>query len=165
MHLMLCQAVAEVLGGAELRIDLSKRAYAQLHEARAEHPWVEMGSTALIHHPSGAIEWWNFAGCVLNASMAEHLHRLGLEASGDHFSVTVKGNADIGSIRSDIARLVSDAAMALDIPLAMNMLSGLKFSECVPDHLLTRMLASRMDQTPARKVLRAQRVRAVHVPS
>jgi ATP-dependent helicase Lhr and Lhr-like helicase len=164
IHLMLCQAVAEVLGGAELTVDLSKRAYAQLHEARAEHPWVEMGSTALIHYPSGVIAWWNFAGHVLNAALAEHLRRLGLEASGDHFSVTVKGNADIGSIRSDIARLVSEAATALDIPLSGNILSGLKFSECVPDYLLTRMLASRMDQTPACKVLRAQRVRAVHVP-
>ena len=47
----------------------------------------------------------------------------------------------------------------------MNIPSGLKFSECIPDYLLTRMLASRMDQTPACKVLRAQRVRAVHVPS
>jgi hypothetical protein len=85
MHVRLCQAVAEVLGGAELRLNLSKRAHAQLQKARAEHPWVEMGSTALIQRQSGAIEWWNFAGRVLNAAVAEHFRRLGLEVSFDHW--------------------------------------------------------------------------------
>jgi ATP-dependent Lhr-like helicase len=164
MHLMLCQAAAEVLGGAELMVNLSRRAHVQLQEARAEHPWMEMGSNTLIHCQSGIIEWWNFAGHVLNAAVAEYFRQLGLEASSDYFSVTVKRNADIESIRSDIERLVSDASTALDIPFSRNVLSELKFSECVPDDLLTQMFASRMDQAPEFKVLRAQRVRVVHAP-
>jgi ATP-dependent helicase Lhr and Lhr-like helicase len=163
MHMMLCQAVAEVLGGAELTVTLSKRAHAQLQEARVEHPWVEPGSTALIQRQSGSIEWWNFAERVLNAAVAEHFRRLGLEASSDHFSVTVKGNPDIESIRSDLERLVSDASTALDIPRSRNVLLELKFSECVPDYLLTRMLASRMDQSSALEILRVQRMRVIHI--
>jgi ATP-dependent Lhr-like helicase len=164
MHLMLCQAVAEVLGGAELTLDLSKRAHAQLQEAQAEHSWVEPGSTALIQRQPGTIEWWNFAGRFLNAGVAEHFCHIGMEASSDHFAVTVKGYADIRSIRSDIERLVSNAWTALEIPLSKEILPDLKFEVCVPDHLLTRMCAHRMDQSSALEVLRAQPVRMLRLP-
>jgi hypothetical protein len=163
MHLRLSQAVAEVLGGAELAINLSKRAHAQLQEARAEHFWVERGTTVLIHRRSGVIEWWNFAGHMFNTAMAEYCRRLGLEASGNPFSVTVWGNADIRAIRSTLQRLVSEAFTALEMPFSKNVLSELKFSACVPDDLLTHMLAKRMEPSSMFEVLRAQRVRLVHV--
>jgi ATP-dependent Lhr-like helicase len=163
MHLMLSQAVAEVLGGAGLAINLSKRAHAQLQEARAEHSWVERGTTVLIHRRSGVIEWWNFAGHMFNTAMAAYCRRLGLEASGNHFAVTVWGNADIRAIRSAIQRLVSEAFTALETPFSKNVLSELKFSACVPDDLLIHMLVKRMDPSSAFEVIRAQRVRLVHV--
>jgi ATP-dependent Lhr-like helicase len=164
MHLMLSQAVAEVLGGAELAIILSKRAHAQLQEALAEHFWVERGATILIHRQSGVIEWWNFAGHMFNTAMAEYCRRLGLEASGNHSAVTVWGNADIKAIRSAIRRLVSEAFTALEMPFSKNVLSERKFSACVPDDLLIHMLAKRMDPSSTFEVLRAQRVGLVHVP-
>jgi ATP-dependent helicase Lhr and Lhr-like helicase len=163
MHMMLCQAVAEVLDSAEIPVNLSKRAQAKLQEARAEHPWVETGSTALIRRQSGAIEWWNFAGRLLNAAVAGHFRKLGLELSFDHFRVVFQGSADIKLIHFEIERLVSDASTVIDIPLSRNILSELKFSSCVPDYLLTRMLASRMDPSSAFGAIRAQAVRLVHV--
>jgi ATP-dependent Lhr-like helicase len=164
MHLMLCQAVAEVLGGAELTVNLSKRAQAQLQEARAEHPWVELGSTALIHHQSGAIEWWNFAGLLLNAGVAGHFRRLDMEVSFDHVQVVFAGNADMSAIRPAIEQLVSGTSRILEVPPAQHVMPELKFSACVPDHLLTQMLVCRMDQTSALEALRAQGLRIVHVP-
>jgi hypothetical protein len=158
MHMMLCQAVAEVLGSTELAVNLSKRAQAKLQEARAEHPWVETGSTALIQHQSGAIEWWNCAGRLLNAAVAGHFRKLGLELSFDHFRVVFQGSADIKLIHFEIQRLVSDASTVVDIPLSRNILSERKFSSCVPDYLLTRMLASRMDPSSAFGAIRAQAV-------
>jgi ATP-dependent helicase Lhr and Lhr-like helicase len=163
MHLMLSQAVAEVLGGAELAINLSKRAHAQLQEARREHSWMERGTTVLIHRQSGGIEWWNFAGHMFNTAMAEYCRRLGLEASGNPFSLTVWGNADIRAIRSTIQRLVFEAFTALEIPLSKNVLSELKFSACVPDDLLTHMFAKRMDPSSTFEVICAQRVRLAEI--
>jgi ATP-dependent helicase Lhr and Lhr-like helicase len=164
MHLKLCQAVAEVLGGAELAVDVSKRADAKLQEARAEHPWMERESTALVRCQSGSIQWWNFAGRLFNAAVAGHLRRLGLEASGDHFAVTVKGNVDIRSIRSAIEQLTSDAARILAVPLATHIMPELKFSACVPEYLLTQMLVCRMDLSTALEAIRAQGVRMVYIP-
>ena len=164
MHLEALPGVAEVLGGAESAVNLSKRAHAKLQEARAEHPWVEKGSTALIRRQSGAVEWWNFAGRLLNAALAGHFRRLGMEASCDQVQVVFPANADLRAIRSAIQQLVSDAATILDVPLAEHVLPELKFSACVPDHLLTQMLATRMDSSSALEVLRAQGCRVLHVP-
>jgi hypothetical protein len=143
---------------------ISQRAHAKLQEACAEHPWLEMAATALIRRQSGALEWWNFAGQLLNAAVAEHFRRLGLEASYDHFTVTVRGNADIGSIRSAIEHLVADTSTTLDIPVSKHIWPELKFSTCVPDHLLTRMFASRMDQSSKLEMVQAQGIRAMHLP-
>jgi ATP-dependent Lhr-like helicase len=159
MHLMLSQAMAEVLRGADLAINLSKRAHAQLQEARAEHSWVERGTTVLIHRRSGVIEWWNFAGHMFNTAMTEYFRRLGLEALGNPFSVTVWGNGDIRAIRSTLQRLVSEAFTAMEMPFSKNVLSELKFSACVPDDLLIHMFAKRMDLSPTFEAICAQKVR------
>ena len=164
MHLQLCQAIAEVLGGAESAVNLSKRAHTKLQEARADHPWVEKGSTALIRRQSGAVEWWNFAGRLLNAALAGHFRRLGMEVSCDQVQVVFPANADIRAIRSAIQQLVSDAATISAVPLAQHVIPELKFSACVPDYLLTQMLATRMDPSSALEVLRAQVCRVLHVP-
>jgi hypothetical protein len=163
MHIMLCQAVAAVLGGAELAANLSKRAQAQLHEARTEHPWVERGVTTLIRRQSGAVEWWNFAGRLLNAALAGHFRQLGMDVSFGHFSVIFPASADDTAIRFAIEQLVSDASTSLESASSENVLSGLKFSNCVPASLLNRMLACRMDPCTAFEVIRAHPVRLVHV--
>jgi hypothetical protein len=134
-----------------------------LQEARREHSWMERGTTVLIHRQSGGIEWWNFAGHMFNTAMAEYCRRLGLEASGNPFSLTVWGNADIRAIRSTIQRLVFEAFTALEIPLSKNVLSELKFSACVPDDLLTHMFAKRMDPSSTFEVICAQRVRLAEI--
>jgi hypothetical protein len=164
MHLKLCQAIAEVLGGAESAVNLSKRAHAQLQKARADHPWVEKGSTALIRRHSGAVEWWNFAGRLLNAALAGHFRRLGMEAWCDQVQVVFPVNADLRAIRSAIQHLLSDAAPISAIPPEQHGLPELKFSACVPNHLLTQMRASRMDPSSALEVLRAQICRVLHIP-
>jgi ATP-dependent Lhr-like helicase len=164
MHLELCQAIVAVLGGAESAVDLSKRAQAKLQEARADHPWVERGSTALIRRPSGVVEWWNFAGRTLNAVLAEHFRQLGMEAACDQVQVVFPANADLGAIRSAIQQMISDAAPIVAVPHAPYDLPELKFSACVPNHLLTQMLATRMDPVSALAVLCAQGCRVLHVP-
>jgi ATP-dependent helicase Lhr and Lhr-like helicase len=164
MHLQLCQAIADVLGGAESAINLSKRAHAQLQKARADHPWVEKGSTALLRRHLGAVEWWNFAGRLLNAALAGHFRRLGMEASLDQAQVVFPANSDFRAIRSAIQQLVSDAATISAVPLAQHVMPELKFFACVPDYLLTQMLATRMDPSSALEVLRAQVCRVLHVP-
>jgi ATP-dependent Lhr-like helicase len=164
MHLKLCQAIAEVLGGAESAVNLSKRAHAKLQKARADHPWVEKGSTALIRRHSGAVEWWNFAGRLLNAALAGHFRRLEMEASFDQAQVVFPANSDFRAIRSAIQQLVSDVATISAVPLAQHVMPELKFSACVPDYLLTQMLATRMDPSSALEVLRAQVCRVLHVP-
>jgi ATP-dependent Lhr-like helicase len=164
MHLELCQAIAAVLGGAESAVNLSKRAQAKLQEARADHPWVEKGSTALIRRPSGVVEWWNFAGRLLNAVLADQFRQLGMEAACGQVQVVFPANADLSAIRSAIQRLLSDAAPILAIPPAEHDLLELKFSACVPDHLLTQVLATRMDSSSELRVLRAQVCRVLHVP-
>ena len=166
MHLELCQAIAEVFGGAESAVNLSKRAQTKLQEARADHPWVEKGSTALIRRQSEVVEWWNLAGQLLNAALAGHFRRLGMEAACGQVQVVFPANADLRAIRSAIQQLLSDAAPILAIRPAEHGLPELKFSACVPDHLLTQMLATRMDSSSELKALRAQvcRVRCPPLP-
>jgi ATP-dependent Lhr-like helicase len=164
MHLELCQAIAEVLGGAQSAVNLSKRAQAKLQDACADHPWVEQGSTTLIRRQSGVVEWWNFAGRLLNAALAAHFRRLGMEAACGQVQVVFPANADLRAIRSAIQQLLLDAAPILAIPPAEHGLPELKFSACVPDHLLTQMLATRMDSSSGLKVLRAQGCHVLHVP-
>jgi hypothetical protein len=118
----------------------------------------------LIARQSGLIEWWNFAGQLLNAAVAGYFQRLGWEASNDQFSVVVKGTTDIRAVQSAIEQVISDPSMAVNMPFLKKVLSELKFSACVPDDLLTRMLAARMDPSPAFTVLRTQGMPMVHSP-
>ena len=163
MHLMLCQAVAAVLGGAEVAVNLSKQAQAQLHEARAEHLWVGGESSALIRRRSGAVEWWNFAGRLLNATLAKHFRQLGMDVSFDHVSVIFRGNADEPSAHFAVEPLISDASTTLESASLQHVLSRLKFSACVPVSLLSRMLASRMDPCATFELIRAHPVRPIRV--
>jgi ATP-dependent helicase Lhr and Lhr-like helicase len=125
---------------------------------------VEAGSTALIQRQSGAVEWWNFAGGLLNAALAGHFRRLGMEASFDQAQVVFPANSDVRAIRSAIQQLVCDAATISAVSPAQHDLPELKFSTCIPDHLLTQMLAARMDPSSVLEVLRAQVCRVLHVP-
>jgi ATP-dependent helicase Lhr and Lhr-like helicase len=118
----------------------------------------------LIRRQSGALEWWNFAGQLFNAALAGRFRGLGLEASYDHFAVTVHGNADVASIRSAIEHLVADTSTTLEIPVAKTIWPELKFAACVPDHLLTRMFASRMDQSSVIEMIQGQGMRVAPIP-
>jgi hypothetical protein len=125
---------------------------------------VEKGSTALLRRHLGAVEWWNFAGRLLNAALAGHFRRLGMEAWCDQVQVVFPANSHFRAIRYAIQQLVSDAATISAVPLAQHVMPELQFSACVPDYLLTQMLATRMDPSSALEVLRAQVCRVLHVP-
>jgi hypothetical protein len=125
---------------------------------------VEKGSTALIRHQSGVVEWWNFAGRLPNAALVGHFQRLGMEAAGGQVQIVFPANADLKAIRSAIQIIVSDVAPIVAVCPAEYGLSKLKFSACVPDDLLTQMLATRMDSSSVLEVLHAQGCRVLHVP-
>ena len=109
------------------------------------------------------MEQWNFAGRLLNAALGGHFRRRGMEVAFDHLNVIFQGSPDDTSIRLAIEQLLSGAPTTLESASLQHILSRPKFSDCVPDSLRSRTLASRMDPRASFELIRAPRVRSVRV--
>ena len=69
-----CQAIREVLLGAELPGSLSKRAETELADVRSEFAWLEAGATSVVRDPAGEVRWWTFGGLHANGALAAQLY-------------------------------------------------------------------------------------------
>jgi ATP-dependent Lhr-like helicase len=160
----LCQSVREVLATDAARPCWSRRAVDRVGEVRQEYSWLTPGETVLTLGKKGDTQWWTFGGLAANATLAAALAQaVPREVEFDNFTLTMKA-CGLEEIESAI-RLVREAdprAMRPRIDPAAE--HALKFSECLPPHLVTGMLSQRLTDVEALRSLLAQpgRVRAIH---
>jgi ATP-dependent Lhr-like helicase len=131
----LARGVRDVLTGTDpSAVQISQRASEQLSEVRAGYPWVRPGHTTLVD--DGRTRWWTFAGQHANTWLASALSGVRTENTAyDGFSIAVDATTDLERLRSildDTDFTEANLAQWISADAAKH----LKFSECVPKHLV-----------------------------
>lgn len=143
----LCQAIADVLGGAELApATLTKRAQSRLTEARMEFPGAQAGRTLLLRTDSG-LRWYTFAGLRANLELAARLAPLRTQ-------IGQKNNLYI-TLDDWVGRQEIKAALANPTPideltkLVRNVGTPLKLRRLLPDSIIDGISVARLRDLPA----------------
>jgi len=141
---VVARGVREVLAGSDPdEASLSSRAEVKLADLRAQYPWADPQATTVVRDEAGRVRWWTFAGWRANLSLAELMAPLRTEvAAVDDLSLALDPTADVSTVAARLRATVAEADLAP--PVVPDAIRGLKFSECLPDLLAHRVVASRL---------------------
>lgn len=127
MHYELCQMIYTVLLEDVAYDFLSRRAGAELKEARNEFDWVRLSEPLLRSREDGAVEWWTFVGRNVNQWICDVAReRFEIHASAD--DLRVKLETSVERVRELIAVLLT---MPTTTPTGESFVA--KFSDLLPE--------------------------------
>jgi ATP-dependent Lhr-like helicase len=139
------RGVREVLLGSDpAGVILSRRAGERLARLRAEHPWVRADATSLVTNARRRARWWTFAGWRANLCLARAAANLRREvAAVDDLTVALNPGATLEQLYHVISE-ATEASIDLTPWVTAEAIDGLKFSECLPPSLATRVITRRL---------------------
>jgi len=158
----LCQRMRKLLAEEGDREGWSGRAREAVQTARVEFPWVSMDATTMINERKHDLKWWTFAGRAANAGLAAAIgRRIPGAATFDNLSVTIENGREIEEFDEALASLsrLADNEFLSDIDA--DAVNALKFSDCLPREMATRMLQRRSSDLPAIRAVLAEPMRRV----
>ena len=158
----LCQRMRKLLAEEGDRDGWSSRAREAMQTARLEFPWVSMDATTMINERKHDLKWWTFAGRAANAGLAAAIgRRIPGAATFDNLSVTIENGMEIEEFDDALASLsrLADDEFLSDIDAEA--VNALKFSDCLPREMATRMLQRRLSDLPAIRAVLAEPMRRV----
>ncbi|MBF0154645.1 MAG: DEAD/DEAH box helicase [Magnetococcales bacterium] len=161
MHFELCQAVAKVLMGKTDGIGLSERGKTLLSELRTEFEWLEPNQSCMVSRNRQELQWWNFAGGMVNAQMAACLEERGCAAKADNLFITLRNTQDPEGVLKTIRELLSDPEAT---PCAIRYdddLEQIKFSSCLPQQAVEIMMSKRLDASGIVRRLSDQTIKLI----
>lgn len=140
VHFEHAQAMRRVLATGKLPGLPSKRATEALEGLRAEFAWVDETSTAVVRSGSDNL-WWTFAGLRANSMLALALGDLvDAPTTQDNLALPLKTGVGAEDIQR---RLQGLHAEGVRVPVAEEQMRDLKFGQCLPARLASRMLSER----------------------
>ncbi|MFM9960787.1 MAG: DEAD/DEAH box helicase [Planctomycetaceae bacterium] len=139
------QAIKHVLAKPEDRPEWSQRARDQISQIRSKFEWLTPLGSIVIKEGDSQFKWWTFAGQGTNASLVPTLAGL-MQATVDYDDLAINFESDvpIERIGDALRELRTRSAVDLLPSVEETAISGIKFSECLPPALATRMLQSRL---------------------
>ena len=158
----MCQSIKRGLGGVVPGVALSGRAVDALATLVEAHDWVDVDVTSLVTTEAGT-SWWTFGGGLLNAALAARLADTVPDATHDSFAVHFGTVADMAEIERSVRSLLDSGPDEMVPPLDDDSFHEMKFAECVPPELMSRLMEARYSCRDAWRVVRLQRVRQVRV--
>jgi ATP-dependent Lhr-like helicase len=145
----LCQAMRDVLLGAELPATLSTRALVALEDLKKDFQWLEPGRTAIVHAKDGA-RWWTFGGLYANAAIAARIKAARTTpVSANNLAVKMAGFDSASGVSAIVDDLRRTSAEEFIPDVSPRTLEGLKFKACLPETLARRVLQARMSDARA----------------
>ena len=127
-----------LLDGLPPAINLSRRATAKLDELRDAIPASNPGGT-LVRNPAGTARWWTFAGTSANRTFAKLLAATASVQKFDGLGL------DLSFVAGEAVLPNRDPAQLQFTQAELDQaVKGIKFGECLPAHLLERVVVSRL---------------------
>jgi ATP-dependent Lhr-like helicase len=140
----LCRSIRRILAD-EISPHWSRRAVAQFEAVRAEFPWLVKNDENVLVVSRGAPVLWTFGGGRANLAIAHELvQRTGTRITSDNFTVRFPAQSDVSAAEAQIRSLVNARPDQIVPQADEQALEGLKFSECLPHELATRVVQSRL---------------------
>ena len=159
----LCQAMRDVLLGAELPATLSQRAVQALDDLRKDFEWLDAASTAIVRKKDG-VRWWTFGGLYANAAIASRLKaEHGYSVAPNNLALKIGGEPSDSAVANAIHTIRALDAETFRPEVTAKALEGLKFSACLPPELASRVLQRRMTDSDAVRRALAEPARLVTV--
>jgi len=158
----LCQRMRALLADDGERPGWSSRAREAIRTARDEFPWVSVDATTMVGARQRDLKWWTFAGRAANAGLAAAIgRRIAGSATFDNFSVTIEDGQESDSLADILASLPGLADEEFLPVIDTDAVNALKFADCLPRDMATRMLQLRSSDIPALRRVVAEPVRRV----
>ncbi|MBF0127169.1 MAG: DEAD/DEAH box helicase [Magnetococcales bacterium] len=155
MHFELCQAVAKVLMEGVRGISISERGKTLYAELQEEFAWLRPESTCIFSRSNLEVQWWNFAGGMLNSQVAAFLSGNGFEIRHDDFSVTAKGVHEPNNVLDRFKSIFSMQEATVLSAISEELTSHLKFSVCLPTALINRVCIARFNNHKIMNILKS----------
>jgi ATP-dependent Lhr-like helicase len=141
----ICGSIRRILAGDEISPRWSRRAVAQFEAVRAEFPWLVEDEENVLVVARGVPVWWTFGGGRANLAIAHELaQRTGARITSDNFAVRFPAQFDVSAAEAQIRSLVNVPPDQMVPQADEQALEGLKFSECLPHELATRVVQARL---------------------
>ncbi len=158
----LCQRMRRLLADDGDRDCWSSRAREAMQGARAEFPWVSTDATVLIGQRRQDLTWWTFAGRAANAGIAAAIgRRVPGSVTFDNLTVIIENGLtldDLDDILAALPALPDDDFLPM---IDTDAVLALKFSDCLPPEMATRMLQIRSSDPTAIRAVLAEPTRRV----
>lgn len=141
LHFRHTRAIRHVLASGQMSGQPSQRAQSKLEELKDEMVWVDESGTAVVRDAEGQVRWWTFAGLRANEMLAAGLQ--GLVAAPqvkDSLMLPLVATADAAGVRTALDQMDPQNASVAPREEALD---GLKFRQCLPEHLAASLLAAR----------------------
>ncbi|MGB6690345.1 MAG: DEAD/DEAH box helicase [Terracidiphilus sp.] len=133
----MCQAVRRILLGGGSKGEWSKRAAAEIDQAREEANCVAQDALVVeVEKEKGRTVWWTFAGLLANSQLADMFTPCGSRT--DNLSITLSETVPPVTFRRQLE--VASAGVERS---RLDQEDLVKFQECVPVELLTQMRENR----------------------
>ena len=147
---MPCQSIRRVLANDDTPACWSQRASSRIEEIRAEFPWVENDSTAILQEPNGDLRWFTFAGGVANKLLVDRIAH-STQPIADNLSIRIRPPCQADELNHLLSSLSHDEIHPIPNDDAIDQL---KFSECLPRTLAIEVFAARFyDPSSVQKAL------------
>jgi len=146
----LCQAIKRVLCETEMSAALSKRGVERLNSLRERLPAFDPAGTTVERLERRGSRWWTFAGARANWLLGHAVQQQGAGMRIDDFYIEMKGTVPISAMPERLRAVDFDG---LSKTLVSSKIIDLKFSDAVPENLLTSVVNSRLlDRASAERV-------------
>jgi ATP-dependent Lhr-like helicase len=133
-----------LLGSDPSGVTLSKRADERLAQLRAQHPWVRPDTTTLVTDSRGRARWWTFAGWRANLWLARAADDLRHDVAAiDDLTIALDPGTTMEQLRQAISG-ATEKSIDLTSWVTAEAIDGLKFSECLPRSLATKVITRRL---------------------
>lgn len=156
------QAIKKVLAEDAMRQCWSQRAAAQIATIRDQFPWLDFGTTAVLHTTDSELTWWTYGGDRANATLANQLaQQTNSRVKHDSFALLFEPSVTVTELESALHQLQGAIKDDMHPRIDEEAVEGLKFLECLPMAFATHMLECRLKDPVAIQQLLQQDVRVV----
>ena len=140
----LSRAIRDVLADDDISTRWSTRAREQISELRNTYGFVDRTNDAVVvASESCQLDWYTFAGNMINQAIAGSLNRCGYEdVKADDFRIQVLSTIDHQKLVEIIKNLTA-AGVIETFLVPEEFLDQLKFSECLPKQMAEDIVKSR----------------------
>jgi ATP-dependent Lhr-like helicase len=143
MHYEMCQAISKILLGQGDKGFLSVRSADLFEELLEEFDWIEAEKNTILFDNDSNATWWTFGGKLLNSVMHNVLEDEADKIVADNFSINFYHVYDNDSLINKVKELLGSEVSNLILDLEEDFVNELKFSECLPQIEIDKVLLAR----------------------